>query len=237
MMKALISRLWQVGQPEFKCPICGYEGHFTTVRRKTGSRKYAECPSCNAFERHRLQYLVLEKIFSTNDPGEMSMIHFAPEQFFENYFRERIAAYETADLYMKDVDHIVDLQDLPFDDASYDFVFASHVLEHVPDDAKAIREIRRILRPGGLAVLPVPVVVERTVEYPAPNPSETNHVRAPGYDYCERYELVFDRVERYTSEDFSQHYQLYVYEDRTRYPTKEVPLRTPAATCAHDTTR
>lgn len=216
-----------MGQPDFECPVCGFKGRFKSIKRSTGLRKYAQCPSCDAVERHRLQYMVLEKIFAGIDSHSMRMIHFAPETFFLEYFNGRVGVYETADLNMPGVDHNVDLQSLPFGDASYDFVFASHVLEHIPDDTKAIREIRRILTPGGIAVLPVPIVVEKTIEYTDPNPYETDHVRAPGYDYFDRYDSVFDRVERFTSDMFPEKYQLYIFEDRTCYPTPQVPLRTP----------
>jgi SAM-dependent methyltransferase len=190
-------------------------------------RRHALCPSCGALERHRLQFLALSEILKRVDPASLKMLHVAPESFFRSFFAKRFGSYETADLDMKDVDHHVDLQALPFADGTYDFIFASHVLEHVPDDERAIREIRRVLRPGGIAVLPVPLVCERTVEYPEPNPNETNHVRAPGLDYLDRYEHVFARVERFTSESFPARYQLFVYEDRSQWPTPECPLRPP----------
>ena len=71
---------------------------------------------------------------------------------------------------MENVDFKVDLTDLPFSDSSYDFVFASHVLEHIQNDHDALAEIKRVLRPGGIAVLPVPIIGAPTVEYPEPNP-------------------------------------------------------------------
>ena len=74
-------------------------------------------------------------------------------------------------------------------------------------------------------MLPVPLVAETTIEYPEPNPQEENHVRAPGLDYFNRYELYFKKVERIDSNSFPDKYQLYVYEDRSNWPTKECPLR------------
>jgi ubiquinone/menaquinone biosynthesis C-methylase UbiE len=153
------------------------------------------------------------------------MLHFAPETFFREFFSKRFGEYETADLVMKDVDHHVDLQGLPFEDQTYDFVFASHVLEHIPDDRKAISEIRRILKPNGIAVLPVPLVAEKTIEYPEPNPHEAYHVRAPGLDYFDRYDCHFSRVERFSSDSLPDKYQLFVFEDRSQWPTNECPLR------------
>lgn len=158
--------------------------------------------------------------------ASMRLLHVAPEPLFRGYFKRRFGRYETADLRMRDVDHTVDLTDLPFADGTYDVVFASHVLEHIADDHRALGEIRRVLRPGGLAVLPVPLVAEHTVEYPEPNPNEAYHVRAPGYaDYYERYHAVFSRVDLFGSETFPDRYQLYLYEDRSIFPTARCPWR------------
>lgn len=214
----------------FECPVCGYTGPFMDVGPASGVRKHAKCPKCGALERHRIQFVVLEQVLAKLNTAQMRMLHFAPEPFFRKYFRNRFGRYETADLKKKDVDHNVDLQNLPFVDASYDFVFASHVLEHIRDDEMAISEIRRILRPEGVAVLPVPIVAEKTVEYPKPNPHEAYHVRAPGFDYFDRYERYFSKVEKYTSDQMAldyQRYQLFVYEDRSRWPSERCPWRPP----------
>jgi SAM-dependent methyltransferase len=163
----------------------------------------------------------------------MKMLHIAPEPFFRNFFASRFGGYETADLCMKGVDHRVNLQNTPFRDATYDFIFASHVLEHIPDDQKAIREIRRILKPGGIAILPVPVVCEKTIEYPEPNPNEAYHMRAPGFDYFDKYKPYFSRVEMRTSDSLSERFQPFIYEDRSVWPTKECPLRPPMLGARH----
>jgi SAM-dependent methyltransferase len=222
-----ISRLLEPKKERFECPICGYHGPFLDVTPSTGRRRHAKCPTCDAAERQRIQYLVLNDLLSKIDTANLKMLHFAPEPFFSEYFSKRFGWYESADLVMKGVDHNVDLQRLPFDNETYDFVFASHVLEHVPDDEKAISEIRRILKPNGIAILPVPIVAEKTVEYPAPNPHEDYHVRAPGTDYFDKYERYFSKVERYSSESLPKKHQLFVYEDRSKWPTKECPLRPP----------
>jgi ubiquinone/menaquinone biosynthesis C-methylase UbiE len=176
-------------------------------------------------ERHRIQFLVLEQIITDINPASLNMLHFAPEPFFKEYFSRRFKTYETADLNLPDVDYTVDLLRLPFADQSYDFVFASHVLEHIPDDEKAIAEIRRILRPNGIAILPVPIFAEKTIEYPEPNPNEADHIRAPGIDYFDKFERFFSRVEKYNSYSLPEKYQLFIYEDRSHWPTEELPLR------------
>ncbi|HEY3760394.1 MAG TPA: class I SAM-dependent methyltransferase [Verrucomicrobiae bacterium] len=215
------------GQEQFVCPVCDYEGPFREMKGFAGARKHAQCPRCGSLERHRLQYFVVSELFKRIDTSRMTMLHFAPEDFFRDLFRPRFGRYETADLCMKGVDHKVDLQNLPFADATYDFVFASHVLEHIPDDRKAISEIRRILRPNGLAVLPVPVVCEKTVEYPEANPHEAYHMRAPGLDYFDKYKSHFQNVEVHNSAAMPGKFQLFIYENRSVWPTPECPLRPP----------
>jgi SAM-dependent methyltransferase len=210
----------------FECPICTYSGPFATLNAFAGSRKYAICPQCKGLERHRLQYLVLTEILGGLG-GQIKMLHIAPEKFFRQMFSSRFAQYETADLFMEGVDHKVDIRDMPFEDKTYDFVFASHVLEHVREDRTAIKEIRRVLRPNGVAMLPVPIVCEQTIEYPDANPYEAGHVRAPGVDYFEKYKEFFKRVEVWSSDSVPQRHQPFVYEDRARWPTAECPLRPP----------
>lgn len=210
---------------KFECPICGYFGPFRDVKPETGLRRHAMCANCGSMVRHRLQYIALEKLAEQIDLSTLSCIHFAPEAFFTKLFREKFGSYETADLNMRDVDHKVDLSNLPFPNESYDFVYASHVLEHIRDDRDALSEIRRILRPGGIAILPVPIFGAVTVEYPEANPHEADHVRAPGFDYIDRYEDYFKQVDCVRSSDVPERFQVYIYEDRSFYPTDTMPFR------------
>jgi SAM-dependent methyltransferase len=160
-------------------------------------------------------------------------LHFAPESGVAEILRPASGTYETADLMAPKVDYHVDVTDLPFAAASYDLVFASHVLEHVKDDHLALSEISRILAPGGLAILPVPVVQATTREYNAPNPSEFYHVRAPGIDYYERYRRFFSRVEILSSNNLPVEIQPFVFENRSNWPNKRFPDRTPSLGAFH----
>jgi SAM-dependent methyltransferase len=226
-------QLWHRGDEKFECPICEYRGPFGKLSNFGGFRKHAVCPKCHSYERHRLQYLVIQRAFGSSTSADAKMLHFAPEDFLREIFSRRFAKYETADLFMDGVDHKVDIQELPFADASYDVVFASHVLEHIRDDRRAIKEIRRILRVGGIAILPVPIVGESTLEYPEANPFEAGHVRAPGPDYFDKYKEYFGKVDVYNSTSFPEKFQTFVYEDRTKWPTSECPLRQPMQGVRH----
>ena len=210
-------------RPTFTCPICSYSGVFLNSHAPTGFRLHSRCPRCKGGERHRLQHLVMQDLLAERDASKMSMLHFAPESWFRPIFARRFGTYQTADLGMRGVTHRVDICRLPLPDGSYDIVYASHVLEHVLDDNLAISEIRRVLRPGGIAILPVPLFAEETIEYAAANPHEHHHVRAPGLDYFDRYTRHFRRVEKYASDQYPEKYQLYLYQDRTSWPMKNHP--------------
>jgi SAM-dependent methyltransferase len=212
--------------PRYRCPICRRRVPFLDITPSDSRpRQRARCLSCGSLERHRLQYLVMEELLATRTPSSMAALHFAPEPFLRRRWERRFGTYVTADLDGRGVDHQADICRMPFGDATFDLVFASHVLEHVKDDTAAIADIARVLRPGGVAVLPVPIVAERTVEYPAANPAEHGHVRAPGPDYFDRYRQRFASVEVRTSGDYPDEHQLWTYEDRTGFPSAECPLR------------
>lgn len=226
-LKENYRRLKDFGKEEFECNICDYHGSFVDIFPETGFRKHAKCLRCGSMERHRLQKLVLDKLFK-HYPYPKKILHFAPEIFFECYFKELSQDYLSADLYRDDVDVKCDITSMPFKDGQFDFVYASHVLEHVQDDLKAISEVKRILKPKGIAILPVPIINKTTVEYLEPNPLESFHVRAPGEDYYKRYSQTFSRVEQFSSTDFPEKCQTFLYEDRGIYPNEACPMRQPS---------
>lgn len=119
----------------------------------------------------------------------------------------------------------LDLTGLGVRTSSIDLVVAVHVLEHIRDDHAALSEIRRILAPGGYAVLAVPIVADSTREYASPSTFEHGHVRAPGVDYYGRLGNYFDDVCVYSSGDVSQDFQTYIYEDRSVFPNSMAPER------------
>lgn len=211
------------GEPRFDCPICHYHGHFLPRRRS----RYSECPSCGSLPRHRLEHLVMKRVFRDRDTRDWRVLYVAPEAFLRKHFVRGFGKVETADLVRNDVDHKQDLRDMSFADASFNMVVACHVLEHIDDDSAAIREVARVLRPGGVAILPVPIVAERTIEYGAPCAAECGHVRACGIDYYNRFRNIFHRVDLFHSEHFPATYQLHAWEDRSGFPTQNVPLRPP----------
>lgn len=227
MLRAGYCKLAPGGKPRFSCPICRYSGPFLDHESKLYPILHTQCPRCGLYERHRLQYLVMQKLSQQHDFSRMSILHFAPELHFERFFSGLFARHQTADIAAEGVDFRVDIRKLPFADGSYDVIFASHVLEHVSSDELAFAEIKRVLAPNGIAILPVPVVSPYTIEYPEPNPKEFGHVRAIGADYFDRYARMFSKVDLWKSTDFDEMNQLYTYEDRSIFPTTNSPLRVP----------
>src|SRR5258707_15185241 len=82
-----------------------------------------------------------------------SLLHFAPEPGIERLLRPQIRRYVSADIDPGVADVAVDITDMQFDDGTFDAAICSHVLEHVPDDAAAVSELYRVLRPGGWALV------------------------------------------------------------------------------------
>lgn len=136
------------------------------------------------------------------------MLHVAPEDIFSRVFKEQAHIdYLTADLYDPDVMVEMDIADIQYPDDTFDVIYCSHVLEHVPEDLKAMRELRRVLAPGGWAVLQVPITAEETVEDPSiADPEERerlfgqrDHVRRYGPDYVTRLKDAGLAVRTYTA--------------------------------------
>lgn len=150
---------------EVLCPICGH----TFARFKDDwNRGNALCWRCGSHERHRAQWLVLT---GPRDllRGARSLLHFAPEWTQRREIQALSGLrYVTADLIMEDVDLRLDLTALDLPDDSFDAVLCSHVLEHVDDDAAAMRELARVTAPGGWCLVMVPLDLNRLETYEDP---------------------------------------------------------------------
>ena len=150
-----------------RCPLCG--ARLRSYAPFNG-RPDAQCPRCGALERHRALWLLLtEHRPDLLAPGHV-VLDIAPDASLERRLRAVDGLeYVSGDRDRDDVDVRLDLVALPFASGRFDVVLCSHVLEHVVDDAAAIGELRRVLRPGGTALVLVPLVpgVEKTVEDPA----------------------------------------------------------------------
>lgn len=188
---------------KYQCPICNYNGPFLDKK----NRHSAKCPKCGELERARMAMLVLNKYFDDNKAAATDVLHISPENFLRKLFKKKYKSYIAGDLYRKDVDKQFNIENIPFADNSFDLVFASHVLEYVKNDTQAISEIKRVLRPGGLAMLPVPVIQDKTIDYDE-RPKDKRNIREIGIDYFDRYREVFSNVTVYESSQFEDKFKL-----------------------------
>lgn len=179
-----------------QCPVCESEfKKFVPYGRQ--SRPNALCPHCLALERHRLIWLYLQRKtdFFT---AKRKMLHIAPELSFMDRFEALPnLEYITGDIESPLAKVKMDIHEIPFEENTFDVIFCNHVLEHVADDILAMREMRRVLKPGGWAILQVPMfypLKETTYsDESITDPKERelhfgqdDHVRMYGLDYGKR---------------------------------------------------
>ena len=188
---------------KYICPICNYKGPFMDKN----NRHRAKCPKCGELERARMAMLVVNQIYDDHKASQTDVLHISPENFLRKIFKKKYKSYISSDLYRKDVDHQFDIEEIPYPDNSFDLVFASHVLEYVKNDKKAINEIKRVLRPGGLAFLPVPMLHDKTIDFEE-RPPNKRIIRETGVDYFDRYREVFTEVKVYEPSSFGEGFNL-----------------------------
>jgi predicted SAM-dependent methyltransferase len=190
-------------------------------------------PSTLSLERHRLLWLYLNKetdffqselssdsndnnpkikLRDTETSSALKMLHFAPEQAFYKRFRnQKNLSYTTTDLFSPLADVKADICNLPFEDNSYDVILCNHVLEHIPDDAKAMQELYRVLKPGGMGIFQIPQDLSRAKTFSDDSITDEkerakifgqyDHVRVYGRDYFDKLRSIGFTVieEDYTS--------------------------------------
>lgn len=176
-------------------------------------------PSTLSLERHRLLWLYLNeetdffqsqlasdstgtnpkkiKLRDAETNSALKVLHFAPEQAFYKLFRnQKNLDYTTTDLFSPLADVKADICDLPFEDNQYDVILCNHVLEHIPDDTKAMQELYRVLKPGGMAILQIPQDLSRATTFADDTITDQkerakifgqyDHVRIYGRDYFDK---------------------------------------------------
>lgn len=183
-----------------ECPVCNSTYRKFLPYGYGPVRSNVLCPKCLSLERHRLVWLYLkEKTSFFSD--DIKVLHIAPEQCFEERFKEqKNLNYVTADIESPLADYKCDVQKMPFGDNEFDVILCNHVLEHVDDDSRAMSEFIRVLKPGGFAILLVPLDFDRETTYEDPSitsPKERakhfrqyDHVRLYGLDFPERLKRV-----------------------------------------------
>ncbi len=177
---------------KYFCPLCGNNsGSFIRI----GNNANAVCPYCSSRARHRgLLYYYKKEI--SNLAVESKVLHFAPEPVFYSIFKNKSFIYQTTDYILEDVDlPRQDVQNLSIADDTYDLVLSNHVIEHVPDDEKALAEMCRITKKGGKVIITVPGNYKKAATVYFSNLENNGHYRDYGMDFLIKMEKVFTKVE------------------------------------------
>jgi SAM-dependent methyltransferase len=203
------------------CSICKSEfKYFASFGRD--KRKNARCLACDSLERHRLIWKFIdEKKCILGKNTRSRLMHFGPEKAFYDIFSEQCnIEYVPCDFvpeqykYNGKVGLIkVDITDIPFEDDYFDVILCTHVLEHIPDDIKAMSELRRVMKPGGWGIFQVPIDYSREKTYEDFSITSRrgrkkafgrgDHMRWYGRDYKDRLSSVGFKV---TEDDYVKHF-------------------------------
>ena len=211
------TRLIRYAGKSVECPFCGktfsrfrptgaLERSFWTTPqgRSLLSLDYinvanAMCPWCGSGERHRgLYFYLLDRIHFPKLKG-ITLLDVAPDGFLTNqFFRRDDMQYISMDLSVaRHPNVIMDAIAIGFAESNFDAIICYHVLEHIKDDVAAIKELFRVLKPGGWAIIQVPIWVEKTIDDSFVSPElyenlfgHKDHVRRCGLDYKKRLEMV-----------------------------------------------
>lgn len=213
----LVRKVYFFGS-NYKCPVCrshirllkpiGFD--FQVIKDKQivgGGLRNAQCPVCRSSDRVRLLYLFLKNktnIFTK----KTRFLHIAPEKPLEKIFHNhRNISYLTTDIEKENVMEKMDITNIQYPENSFDVIICNHVLEHIPDDLKAMMELFRILKPGGWSILQIPFsnILETTFEDHSVTSEkereqvfgQKDHVRIYGKDYSERLKQAGFQVDKY----------------------------------------
>ncbi len=184
-------------------------------------RENVLAPGTLSLERHRLFWLYL-KNETTFFSAPLRVLHFAPEQaFVQKFKKQKNLTYTTTDLNSPIADVKADICDLPFKDNSFDFIICNHVLEHIPDDTKAMQELYRVLAPSGTAIVQVPYDAKREITFEDNTITDQSertrifgqydHLRVYGMDYFKKLSSIgfevnaLDYTSGMTSDDIERY--------------------------------
>ena len=192
-----------------ECPVCERSfSKFLSYGSDVAHRENVLCPYDLTLERHRLMWLYLKNESNFFTAKKLNVLHIAPEQCFIHQFKaQKNLDYLTGDLESPIADLHFDVHHIPLEDNRFDVVFCNHVMEHVEDPIQCMKEIFRVMKPGGWAIMQVPQDMSRELTYEDPSitsPAERekhfwqkDHVRLFGRDYPQWLERAGFTVETY----------------------------------------
>jgi SAM-dependent methyltransferase len=195
------------GLKRVECNICGWRGR-KFINFYTGYQhvyKNSVCPGCYSHPRHRAYYIYITKLFSAIEK-KIKVLHFSPEPFIANIFTASAnVEYLSVDIDPLKAMRCEDITKLSFKAESFDMIICIHVFEHIHDDQKAMQEVYRVLKTGGLALLDVPIdfslattYEDSTITSPEGRTKafwQWDHLRLYGRDYKDKLAGIGFRVE------------------------------------------
>ncbi len=223
-------KLMQHSGDRFTCPLCGYKCkdfapfglEFPVIEERQivgAGLRDALCYSCGSTDRERLVFLYLKnKTNLFEEPEKKRILHMAPEKNLTSIMlKSGFERYVCGDLFMEGYsypDHVQNMNvlNIPYEDDFFDLVICNHLLEHVPDDRAAMKELHRVLKSNGMGILQVPISLNspQTFEdFSVTDPQQReivfgqfDHLRIYGQDYPDRLSEAGFVVERsnYASE-------------------------------------
>ena len=162
-----------------------------------GRRANAICPICNSLDRERWVYHILKE-YTDIFNEKYTVLHIAPEANIMKKLKEAECSYYSGDIQEGRADYIVDLTDVQFRDQFFDFIIVNHVLEHIPDEVKALKEVKRCLKRGGKFICSFPMLLEeKTYENDKIIEPEDRIAAFGQVDHCRMYGVdAKERLER-----------------------------------------
>jgi SAM-dependent methyltransferase len=205
-----------------ECPVCNRSySKFLSYGSSIAHRENVLCPGDLTLERHRLMWLYLKdhSNFFSND--KLNVLHIAPEQCFHQRFKQQENLnYLTGDLVSPIADLHFDLHQIPLEENRFDVIFCNHVLEHVDDANQCMRELFRVMKPGGWGIMQVPQDFDRDITFEDPSIKseedreryywQKDHVRLFGKDYPNWLENegfkveVFEKEKHYSTDQIQR---------------------------------
>lgn len=182
---------------KLECPICGYQAKNFLSGGLHTKRKNAKCPKCGSVERQRILWKYISEKSELKDKPHLNILHFAPEESLAKKLKQYFKNYKTSDFGTNKSDFNFDLMAVNCQDNTWDCVICFHVLEHVENDIRGMKEIYRILKQGGQAFIQIPIwPSESHPTYENPlitdsrdrkiNYGQEDHLRIYGLDVADR---------------------------------------------------
>lgn len=213
-----------------ECPVCNRSySKFLSYGSSIAHRENVLCPGDLTLERHRLMWLYLKDHSDFFTSNKLNVLHIAPEQCFHQRFKQQENLnYLTGDLVSPIADLHFDLHQIPLEENRFDVVFCNHVLEHVNDANQCMRELYRVMKPGGWGIMQVPQDFDREITFEDSSITceedreryywQKDHVRLFGKDYPNWLENAGFNVEVFEKEKFYSMSQI----KRFRLQEKEI---------------